>query len=117
MKQQPDLTVLGKKVKIYRASLLQSGTNAPVATIIQNDWTEVPVWSYSQVGEYRLTFNENLVRERTQCIIQGMYEQYLVVARWSFDNIVQVRTETAWSGTPSNNMLIYNIIEIVEYLT
>jgi hypothetical protein len=40
--------------KDYRVILSQSGTDAPVATVLQDDLA-VPVWSYSAVGIYLLT--------------------------------------------------------------
>ena len=41
--------------KIYRALLAQSGTSAPVATILENTLGGVPVWSRSAMGDYLLT--------------------------------------------------------------
>jgi len=42
-------------VKIYRALLTQSGTDAPVAIIQENTLGGVPVWSRDAVGEYYIT--------------------------------------------------------------
>ena len=41
--------------KVYTALLTQSGTNAPVATVLENTLGIVPVWSYDEVGYYILT--------------------------------------------------------------
>ena len=38
--------------KVYVALLSQSGTDAPVATVLKNTLGGVPVWSYSSVGVY-----------------------------------------------------------------
>lgn len=38
--------------KVYVALLTQTGTNAPVATVLQNTLGGVPVWSYADVGKY-----------------------------------------------------------------
>jgi len=38
----------------YRVTLSQTGTNAPVATVLQDD-IATPVWSYSAVGTFLLT--------------------------------------------------------------
>lgn len=39
-------------VKVYRALLVQGGTNAPVATVLENSLGEVPTWSYIDVGMF-----------------------------------------------------------------
>lgn len=41
--------------KVYSALLTQSGTDAPVATVLENTLGGTPVFSYVGVGEYRLT--------------------------------------------------------------
>jgi hypothetical protein len=43
--------------KVYKALLTQSGTDAPVATVLENTLSGTPVWSYTNVGLYRLTLN------------------------------------------------------------
>lgn len=40
---------------VYTALLTQSGTDAPVATVLENTLGVVPVWSYDDVGYYKLT--------------------------------------------------------------
>jgi len=42
-------------VKEYVALLTQTGTDAPVATVLKNTLDGVPVWSYNAVGIYDLT--------------------------------------------------------------
>jgi len=41
--------------KVYKALLTQSGTSAPVATVLENTLSGTPVWSYNSVGIYTLT--------------------------------------------------------------
>ena len=43
--------------KIYRAFLTQSGSNPPVATIVENTLGAVPVWSRNDGGDYYLTLS------------------------------------------------------------
>jgi len=42
-------------VKVYRALLTQSGTNAPVATVLENTLGGTLVWSYIVTGRYEAT--------------------------------------------------------------
>ena len=41
--------------KVYKALLTQTGTNAPVATVLVNTLSGTPVWSRNSIGTYRLT--------------------------------------------------------------
>lgn len=41
--------------KVYRASLTQSGTSAPVATVFENTLGGTVVWTRNAVGDYRAT--------------------------------------------------------------
>ena len=43
-----------KPYKVYIATLTQTGTNAPIATVLENTLGEVPTWSYVSAGTYRL---------------------------------------------------------------
>lgn len=42
-------------VKVYRALLSQSGTNAPVATVLENTLGVTPVFAYVGTGNYSIT--------------------------------------------------------------
>lgn len=43
------------EVKVFKALLTQTGTDAPTMTILENSLGEVPVFSYSSVGTYLLS--------------------------------------------------------------
>lgn len=43
---------LGQGVKVYRALLTQTGTDAPVATVLENTLGGTVVWAYYEVGRY-----------------------------------------------------------------
>lgn len=50
-----DITDTTRPYKVYTALLTQSGTNAPVATVLQNTLSGTITWSYSLVGSYQAT--------------------------------------------------------------
>ena len=50
-----DITDTTRPYKVYTALLTQSGTNAPVATVLQNTLSGTITWSYSSVGNYQGT--------------------------------------------------------------
>ena len=41
--------------KVYTALLTQTGTNAPVATVLENTLGGTPVWDYAGTGQYYAT--------------------------------------------------------------
>ena len=45
----------GIGVKVYKALITQSGTDDPVATILENTLGAIPVWSRDGIGQYYLT--------------------------------------------------------------
>lgn len=57
-----------QEYKVYTALLTQSGTDAPVATVLSNTIGEVPIWSYSDIGLYLLTLPNAWVSNKTVII-------------------------------------------------
>lgn len=49
--------------KIYRAILNQSGTNAPVATILENTLNGTLVWTRDNVGVFSATLNNAFIND------------------------------------------------------
>jgi hypothetical protein len=52
-------------VKIYRALLTQSGTSAPVATVLENSLGGTVVWSRNGIGEYIATLTGEFPASKT----------------------------------------------------
>lgn len=51
--------------KVYVALLTQSGTNAPVATVLENTLGGTVVWSYNDIGDYAATLNNAFTENKT----------------------------------------------------
>lgn len=51
--------------KVYTALLSQSGTNAPVATVLENTLGGTVVWSYSGTGSYQATLTGAFTSQKT----------------------------------------------------
>lgn len=47
----------GLPYKVYTALLTQSGTDAPVAIVFENNLGGIPVWSRNGVGELQSNFS------------------------------------------------------------
>ena len=69
-------------VKVYKALLTQTGTDAPVATVLANTLSGLPVWSRSGIGQYRLTLTDEFPQAKTFCLVNqdanGTYLIYTV---------------------------------------
>ena len=57
--------------KVYKALLTQSGTSAPVATVLENTLGGTVVWSYSGPGQYTGTLAGAFTENKTFVLIQG----------------------------------------------
>lgn len=53
------------KYKVYKALLSQTGTNAPVATVLENTLGGTVVWSYDSVGNYKATLSGAFTEGKT----------------------------------------------------
>lgn len=67
-------TGLNGNPKIYKALLSQSGTNAPVATVLVNTLSGTPVWSRTGIGAYVLTLVGEFQANKTHIIINPFSE-------------------------------------------
>ena len=105
--------------KVYVALLTQTGTDAPVATVLKNTLGGVPVWSYNDVGSYRITTAGLFTVNKTVGIISlnytgnsdwgGAYIAGLTV------NQFDIHTHDQDTITFSNDVLERTLIEIRVY--
>jgi hypothetical protein len=61
----PNGNVLVNGVKRYKALLTQSGTDAPVATVLENSLGVVPSYGYVDVGTFTITATGVLTLNKT----------------------------------------------------
>jgi hypothetical protein len=64
------------KYKVYTALLTQSGTDAPVATVLENTLGGDVVWSYEDVGNYYGTLN-TITPEKTTITVGTSTSSFL----------------------------------------
>lgn len=60
--------------KVYKALLTQTGTSAPVATVLVNTLSGTPVWSRTGIGAYVLTLVGEFQANKTHIIINPFSE-------------------------------------------
>lgn len=93
----------------WRGLLNQSGTNAPVATVLQNELGGNIVWSYSSTGTYIGTLSGAFLQAKTFINIQPKKDVTVISAKRLTDNTIQVDTNN------SNGVLDYQSLEILIY--
>lgn len=102
--------------KVYTALLTQTGTNAPVATVLENTLGVVPSFSYLDVGYYRITATGKLIDLKTWVITSSTDQistnNYYSAVR---ANANRAEIQTAVSGVLTNGLLINHPIEIRVY--
>lgn len=52
---------LGLGSKVYKALLTQTGTNAPVATVLVNTLGITTTWTYDNIGEYSVNVDSGII--------------------------------------------------------
>jgi len=101
--------------KVYTALLTQTGTDAPVATVLENTLGEVPVFNYLSDGVYEIsTTSDIFVQLKTIADIKPFYDPNFntVVVRNDF----KIRIYTYdFSGASANDYLSKTPIEIRVY--
>lgn len=106
--------------KFYRATLTQTGTSAPVATVLQNTLGGTLVWSYSTVGEYIATLAgafPNDAKLAINLINTNISVSSAVAATGSNGdgNSIYIDTFISTTGGLSNGVLTNSYIEIIVF--
>lgn len=108
----------GVSYAVYTALLTQTGTNAPVATILENTLGGVPVWSYDSVGFYKLTLVGAFTIGKTTAFITpyGNTVTFNVSANSDVNEIfINSATLTVGVYIDGNDLLVDTPIEIRVY--
>lgn len=101
------------KYKVYTALLTQTGTNAPVATVLENTLGGDLVWSREDVGIYTGTLNEAFIENKTGVLLNsvdatGTYESYV-------ESVNNVKIITISAETNEDDYLNNSFFEIKIY--
>ena len=99
--------------KKYIALLKQTGTTAPVATIIENTLTDLITWTYNGVGNYTGTLTSEFTQYKT-LIFHNNTAQGFTYVNWQNEDEIDVETWDT-TGASANGQLDYMTIEIRVY--
>ena len=72
--------------KVYTALLTQSGTSAPVSTVLENTLGVSVGWGYNDVGSYILIATNPLFEQGKVQLIQGSGNSSYLVSIWGYYN-------------------------------
>jgi len=102
----------GASYLVYTALLTQSGTNAPVATVLENTLGGTVTWSYADVGKYTASISGDFDQDKTGFIFTlnaGFADTRVLL---SGDAQIMTYDETL---TNSDDYLSRQLIEIRVY--
>lgn len=104
---------LGRSSSVYRAFLTQTGTNAPVATLVTGN-TITGTWSYNTVGTYTFTVTSGALGSHTALLFSPSGDGdtqlgYGVIP----PNIISLISKA--SGSLGNDLMGDTFVEITTY--
>lgn len=107
-------TLATTSYKVYTALLTQTGTSAPVATVLENTLGATITWSYVGVGQYYATASSAVF---TASKTAGILSNSSSTGINAFVNISTTvfNTVTTSSGAAADNQLFKNMVEIRVY--
>ena len=104
-----------KPYKVYTALISQTGTSAPVATVLENTLGGTVVWSRVNIGEYRGTLTGAFTASKT-VVLQGGTAAFKSTNSFPVTvDYVQVKTFNPSTLTSEDSILVSYSIEIRVY--
>lgn len=101
--------------KSYIATLTQSGTNPPVATVLVNELNGLPVWSRGGAGSYLATLTGEFINNKTTITTNTPGASGFVVIQSYFEDINTVYIDTFENDQVApgyKDDLIYNFLNV-----
>lgn len=113
--------VSGSSYKVYTALLTQTGTTAPVATVLENTLGGTLVWSRNDAGDYLGTLNGAFLNENEFFTFNNLLSlQNSVSVYWNNSDSFVINT-FYWNGvlpavySPQDDILFNYALEIRVY--
>lgn len=105
--------------KVYVALLTQTGTDAPVATVLKNTLGVTPVWTYTNVGVYNYLLPFNVLKTFVIYTTgSGQNTASQLIHAYNYDdgrdNLIEIITKDG-TNTLANELLINFYIKIEVY--
>jgi len=104
-----------KPYKVYVAKLVQSGTSAPVATVLENTLGGTPVWAYSSVGVYTATLTGVFTLNKTFVLVKASGAATASADSPDVNTVIVASYILSGGGATTNTCLTPGMIEIRVY--
>jgi hypothetical protein len=120
----PLTAVTSTTYKVYSAFLTQTGTTAPVATVLENTLGYDLTWEYTNVGVYTAVGVAGTFEDNKFAFIQGAGNGSSLVSLWGYNNSLDFSEmllecydlgNVSISFVTKNNILLNQFIEIRLY--
>lgn len=119
----PPIKGTGESYKIYRALLTQSGTDAPVATVLETTLNGIVVWARSGAGQYTGTLAGAFPANKTAIKVGAFISQVnspivtVLCNRVSSNTIGLITYDVDLSGGANNldGILLETLVEVLIY--
>ena len=96
---------VARPYKVYTALLVQSGTNAPVATVLENTLGGTIVWSRNGAGDYSATLTGGFILNKTAMFMTDSFSLYKSRLRRFNADILSLYTTQAGNSTTVDSAL------------
>lgn len=110
---QEDIVTITPTYQVYTALLNQSGTDAPVATILENTLGATIVWARTLAGNYTGIISGNFTSAET-FVTANVNAYGFRTLCYEDSGIINILTESA-AVTPGDDLLINYPVEIRVY--
>lgn len=104
--------------KVYTALLTQSGTDAPIATVLENTIGDVNLW-YSGIGSYSLLTNDLFIQGKTFVIMTPLIDNGSYSSNTVFyiiqSELNEITVNCEVNGVPTDGLMENLSIEIRVY--
>jgi hypothetical protein len=109
------LESMGRPYKVYTALLTQSGTNAPVATVLENTLGGDIVWSRNSEGDYSLTLTGAFILDKTYYTIHNNSNPLQYDLYFTSGDINTMTIYSTFYGVAADEAFYFTPIEIRVY--
>lgn len=101
--------------KVYTALLSQSGTNAPVATVLENTLGGLPVWSRNSAGLYIANLSGAFTANKTAFFITGSFGGIVTNGARTSESECTITTVKSDTSAYTDSVMYGTTIEIRVY--
>ena len=109
------LESMGRPYKVYTALLTQTGTNAPVATVLENTLGGDIVWSRNSEGDYSLTLTGAFILDKTYYTIHNNSNPLQYDLYFTSGDINTMTIYSTFYGVAADEAFYFTPIEIRVY--